>query len=802
MKRGLFQQILVLCIPVLGLLLFSQINVVKANIDLLFDVFSPYEWYRYQGDRSSGSDCTSSNANCGPAAVAMAIKYAKHQDVAISKLRTDIGGNCHSPIDSPAIDKELSAYSVGHKAITSFAEVKAAIKNGNPVIVLIHTYDFSHGLDWLTALSPSNQNKDLYNYPGDHWLVLKGMSDDEQWFIAYDPFVFNKDIYYYQGVDAKTRGQEKGYNRYYRASDISKNFWIGKSFFEITDKPTEDNFTGTVTSAGQPVSGATVVFSDYRSRVPSILSDYVGGYSVSSFYPDKAIVAAVKGNQIGALLADPGQPQTISLQPSQNQIILPDDGTVRVTFISTGSPGDQTACSGTFALLGGDNIFTDYLAYSGLNQDIPGHFNKNTELVFTLKPSSFCAGSTFLSTDLTRSVVAHPSDYTWVLSWEDWTDGDFNDLTVRIDLLPRKVPTLKSPNEGTSLAAVEANSGDTLPPVEFYFDHKYPGETASDTYPYAVTFTGYDSIEPYFPYQPYQSYSGNNGTDFAIGLGSTIIPAANGEVQFDGKADVYCPLKNAILNENVVKVLQPDGYITEYWGLASIDNNVATGVSVTRASSVIGITGINPCTGKEGFHFVLRNPSGIEVDPFGWNPQPNSHWFRVDDPWQTYQDGNGKDGVSYMLWDIPIQNPELLTYDVSHEITSISGAITVNIPAYASSSAMKVQINESNLKPVLGPQSGYGSFIVNGYGFGDELVTALSQPLTISVNLSSSVISTDQQPVLYYWDPTLGGDDKWDPLPSQWDPQTGILTAQSDRFGAFATGEQPWEKLFLPQIIH
>ena len=80
-----------------------------------------------------------------------------------------------------------------------------------------------------------------------------------------------------------------------------------------------------------------------------------------------------------------------------------------------------------------------------------GPYTQGTKVVLALSPGSFCRG-TFLSIDPTRNKIIgyHANVYNY--AWEDYTDGDFNDVNTEIAIRP--VPSLLS----DSVTAVQAFS--------------------------------------------------------------------------------------------------------------------------------------------------------------------------------------------------------------------------------------------------------------------------------------------------------------------------------------------------------
>jgi len=63
---------------------------------------------------------------------------------------------------------------------------------------------------------------------------------------------------------------------------------------------------------------------------------------------------------------------------------------------------------------------------------VVGRFECGTELVFAITAGAQCGGVTYLSTDPAR--VTRQAGDRWLLEWEDWAHGDFNDSVVLIEV--------------------------------------------------------------------------------------------------------------------------------------------------------------------------------------------------------------------------------------------------------------------------------------------------------------------------------------------------------------------------------
>jgi murein DD-endopeptidase MepM/ murein hydrolase activator NlpD len=305
-----------------------------------------------------------------------------------------------------------------------------------------------------------------------------------------------------------------------------------------------------------------------------------------------------------------------------------------------------TACTGDFGLYSPQQvlIFPDYLYNQRVSFPLPGYYTENTELVFYIIPRGFCGGNTYLSTDPNRARITHPTANTWVIAWEDWNDGDFDDLFVQINFQPGITPFLDLPYDYTgSTFFNESRDTEQGGKVNAYFDHQYPtycsppnigGCSSSDTR--AVNFYGYDVTQTK-PAPPYRVlYNGHDGIDYLIPQETPVLAADSGTIIFAGGISSVCK-DGQTRTANVIKVQHSNGYVTEYWHLSSFAPGISVGATVSRdPSHPIGYVGSTGCSDGPHLHFLVRNPSGIVVDPYGWMPLPDAAWYGQTDPWQQY----------------------------------------------------------------------------------------------------------------------------------------------------------------------
>lgn len=762
------------------------------------NITAPYDWYRFQGAQGD-TGCPMSNQDCGPASVAMAIQFAKNEWVPISQVRQIMGGSCSDQTGPPEITTALDHWKVPYSKLTGMDEVRDAVNlRGHIVITPVDTNYISAGPDLDKSNSDSSQNRGRYIYPKHHLLVIKGFTSDNQWVITYDPDVFGQDVgrYWYSNK------APKGKDRQYKYSEVADGLaHLTNTAFEILEQP-QNNFTGVVNdSNSQPVANATVVLSNNRDRDLVVKTGTDGRYSFMQPYTGNTYILAINGNTIGAVLAEPEASQTITVAPSSSQQIIPlHYSSLRATFVSTGSPNDQTGCSGNFSALlpAVKPIFNDYLTYAGLGVDL-GEYAADTEMVFSISPSSFCAGQTYVTTDPQRAVIIHPGSDLWFIGWEDYNDSDFNDLVVRIDATPAVQRFLQSPvaaPSGQQLAA--AVSSAALPPVEASMDHTVR-QGPSDQQASIVSFQGYDNREPN-PATTWASfnYDGNDGTDFHLTPGTPIRAAAAGTVIYAGQATSPCARSSTPLTTNVVKIRHDNGYTTEYWWLATIAPSVTAGAVVSEAD-LLGTSGTNGCIRRDGLHFVVRNPQEIPVDPFGWNPHPDAFWFSLRDPWQEYYAASGKDATNYPLWTVPTTVQTLVSGFGTTTVAAPSGQLIATFPSGVFAGPLRVDLEDTAWVVAVRGQHMFRTFSITGFTSGDRVVLTLAKPLALEFSMAGLGVSAQDHPGVYLWDAASG---TWQPLATTVDAVSSTLDVTTTQLGTFAVmnGIQAPSLLALPLI--
>jgi len=486
-----------------------------------------------------------------------------------------------------------------------------------------------------------------------------------------------------------------------------------------------------------------------------------------------------------------------------NLIILPSNGQVTVNFIGT-----EAVCEGDFGLYSPQQvlIYPKYLYNAGILFPIPGYFLQGTELVFYIIPQDFCSGGPYLSADPNRAHITHPDINTWIIGWEDATDGDFDDLIVEVDFQPTTIPFLDLPYDYiSSTFAKESRDTEQGGKVNAYFDHQYPTYSIppnTPNYPNTVNFYGYDSDQTNPP-PPYNvTYNGHDGIDYLVNDGTPVLAAGSGTVTFAGQISGYCWLTRRVEIANVIKVQHDNGYITEYWHLSSFAPGLSPGTTkVSRdPANPIGYSGNTGCSSGSHLHFQVRNPAGIVVDPYDWMPLPDAAWYGQIDPWQQYNADNGVlDATSYYLWIHQLATTTLLSSSAPTVIASTSGSAIATFSVGAYNTALRVQMVEGlHSARISGYRSLY-TFSLFGYTTNDIPVTIMDNEITVDVYLAESGLhlmyaSDTVTPTLQVWDAQIS---TWHELPTTWNPISNTVHATSSRIGTFAL-VVPEFQIYLP----
>jgi hypothetical protein len=163
------------CILLLGSFLVGGIRVVSDSKENHRD----FDWYKTQFG-------TGGTGNCGPACAAMAIYWAKGENISVRKMRDEIGdpyGNRATTLANQKWAIENHGVPTRYTYPESVRDLKEIIRRGHIAILWIHTGRISKPKGDVTQTKIGR----YYDDECGHYVVLKGMSPNERYFIIHDP---------------------------------------------------------------------------------------------------------------------------------------------------------------------------------------------------------------------------------------------------------------------------------------------------------------------------------------------------------------------------------------------------------------------------------------------------------------------------------------------------------------------------------------------------------------------------------------------------------------------------------------
>jgi murein DD-endopeptidase MepM/ murein hydrolase activator NlpD len=519
----------------------------------------------------------------------------------------------------------------------------------------------------------------------------------------------------------------------------------------------------------------------------------------------KSLHFVVLGVMLGCFISIVQLPQTLTA--GVDNIVLPADGNLGVNFISVGGPGDWTLCTGNFGLYSPASIpiFNNYLYYSKITVPIPfeGVFAQGAELIFYIETSGVCGNHTYLSTDPARAIVQKNNDYKWTISWEDKDDADFNDLVVEVFLTPAVEPFLELPYRYPDTSFIEEVSDYDLigsGKVNSYFDHKYPTNfifpDVNSNFPEVVTFHGYDSGLQSYMFK--LAYDGHKGIDFAFSkFYTTDAEKENVDVLAAASGTAYIGAYDPNgFGKNIV-VVHPNGYETLYGHLSQI--LISNGAPVNQGD-VIGKLGNTGNSFGHHIHFGVYNPSGIVVDPFGWDPQVGTPYWNQTDPWVAYNNPLNKNAVSHYLWLHPL-DWQKLNNPSGDTVVSSGDNLAITFPSNAYNAPYLIGLSyvlqsPNIVDPSMIPVS---AFRVNATTQNDVPISVMNNPFTIQFDLAVAQkgLNTASDYRLFYWSEST---ERWDEVPFSNDTNSTAFTGTTKNLGLYAIVLKG-EAIFLPIIL-
>lgn len=224
---------------------------------------------------------------------------------------------------------------------------------------------------------------------------------------------------------------------------------------------------------------------------------------------------------------------------------------------------------------------------------------------------------------------------------------------------------------------------------------------------------------------------------------------------------------------------------------------------VRDPSHPIGYVGNTGCSDGPHLHFLVRNPSGIVIDPYGWMPLPDSAFYSEGSPWQIWNVNNGgADAASHYLWIHQLATTTLLSSSSTTVMNSASGNVVASFPVGIYNTALRMQMVEGLPSANVPGYKGLYSFSLFGYSVDDVPVLTLSGEVSLSVHipvygLQTLSAMTTIPPTLHVWDPQSS---TWQKLSTTWDSHTGNVHAFSSQIGTFAF-TIPENHIYLPLVF-
>lgn len=120
-------------------------------------------------------------------------------------------------------------------------------------------------------------------------------------------------------------------------------------------------------------------------------------------------------------------------------------------------------------------------------------------------------------------------------------------------------------------------------------------------------------------------YDGHDGVDYGISYRPVLAAADANQVVYAGWWD---PQNHKINLGIYVRLRHSNGYNTYYGHMSSVAVQAcsAPGCTFIPHGEVLGISGTTGNSSGPHLHFLVRNPSGRSVDPYGWKGSGSSPW--------------------------------------------------------------------------------------------------------------------------------------------------------------------------------
>jgi hypothetical protein len=201
------------------------------------DIRAPIDWYVWQGYWRDGQLEAGAKFNCGPASVAMALRYSTNNALRLTpdQIR-DLIPRVQGQYDKGTYPADLAVvldrWQVPWREVTSMDEIAQAIAQNHIVIVPVDMDHISDGRVAPAVQACSQEQASCIpisgrfnDYQGRHVVVAKGIVQDSQngqkYVVVYDPNVWDGNTTYYYRNDSR---YPRGLNRLYAYEEFERAF--------------------------------------------------------------------------------------------------------------------------------------------------------------------------------------------------------------------------------------------------------------------------------------------------------------------------------------------------------------------------------------------------------------------------------------------------------------------------------------------------------------------------------------------------------------------------------------------------
>lgn len=197
-----------------------------AQPHVVHDIHAPIDWYVWQGYWNDDELEPGAKFNCGPATVAMALRYGSNNALQLTpeEVRDTIPnkrGKQEGMLHTDMV-VALDYWEMPWRKVTSMEEIEQAIARDHIVVASVRMSKIRHADENppLQACTPDQTcvaiSGRYSSYEGQHAVVVKGFVEEratgQRYVVVYDPDVWGGNVNYYYLSDARF---PKGLNRLY-----------------------------------------------------------------------------------------------------------------------------------------------------------------------------------------------------------------------------------------------------------------------------------------------------------------------------------------------------------------------------------------------------------------------------------------------------------------------------------------------------------------------------------------------------------------------------------------------------------